>query len=51
MVLAVGLSPDPGSPSVLDMGALVVAVATSAYTCLWFGPVGSLEGPLEEGVL
>jgi hypothetical protein len=26
MVLAVGLSPDPGSPSVLDMGALVVAV-------------------------
>jgi hypothetical protein len=51
MVLAVGLGPDLGSPSAFDMGALVVVVSTSAYTCLWPGPVGSSEGPPEEGVL
>jgi hypothetical protein len=51
MVLAAGLGPDPGSPPALDMGVLVVALATYAYTCLWPGPVGSPEGPPEEGVL
>jgi hypothetical protein len=51
MVLVVGLGPDLGFPPAFDMGALVVAVATSAYTCLWPGPVGNPEGPPKEGVL
>jgi hypothetical protein len=51
MVLVVGLGPDPGFPSAFDMGALVVAVTTSAYTCLRPRPVGSPGGPLEEGML
>jgi hypothetical protein len=47
MVSAMGLSPDPGFPSVFDAGALV---SGSDHFCIYMSvarPVGGLEGPPE----
>jgi hypothetical protein len=51
LVLAVGLGPDPGSPSAFDTGALVFGCGHSCMYLSEAWTVGNPKGFLEEGKL